>query len=231
MSCLCCITDPKMRKYIETAILVVVGLGPTVIALLLMQQYGAIGVSCAIVMSCLYLLCIIIALCCRICIPPALLDSDEEELQNDGTEDSPPSYEVVTSKPPPYYVLFASAPPAGECVRHARLMVPSSRPDALSSTLDVPVHTLQRADSNQNLKCYTWIEPCDDKDLPSYAEAVAPCSIIPSFTPSPITPTSIIPSEITVSPLTPSAVAIPPVTPSLVIPSFGTPSAMTRHDV
>ncbi|KAK7081591.1 hypothetical protein SK128_021624, partial [Halocaridina rubra] len=89
------------------------------------------------------------------------------------TDDSPPSYEVVTSKPPPYYVLFASAPPTGDEIRYAQIFTaPSSTP------LDVPVHTVRRTGSNEEIKCYTWIEPCEDQELPSYAEAVAPSAVI-----------------------------------------------------
>ncbi|XP_066967638.1 uncharacterized protein [Macrobrachium rosenbergii] len=162
-----------MRKYVETFILFVVGLGPTLIALLLMQQYGAIGVSCAIVLSSLYLLCIIIALCCRICIPPADSDSDEEETQGEDPNDMPPSYDIVTSKPPPYYVLFASVLPNGEYADGDFIVGANSRRNTLSSTCEVPVHSFHQTGSTQGVHCYAWLEPCEDKELPSYEDALA----------------------------------------------------------
>lgn len=172
------INETMIRKYLETIILFVVGLGPTLIALLLMQQYGAIGVSCAVVLSALYLVCIIIALCCRICIPPPGPDADQEELQDNSSDDLPPSYEIVTSKPPPYNILFSSAPPTGD-ITHARFIpcVPDSQTNNASLSAVASVHSLQKEGSKQTVKCYTWIESCEDKELPSYAEAVGPSSV------------------------------------------------------
>ncbi|XP_064106158.1 uncharacterized protein LOC135215435 [Macrobrachium nipponense] len=162
-----------MRKYVETFILFVVGLGPTLIALLLMQQYGAIGVSCAIVLSSLYLVCIILALCCRICIPPPDPDSDEEEAQGEDPNDVPPSYDIVTSKPPPYYVLFASVLPNGEHADGDFIAGANSRRNTLSPTCEVPVHSFHQRGSTQGVHCYAWLEPCEDKELPSYEDALA----------------------------------------------------------
>ncbi|XP_066988494.1 uncharacterized protein [Macrobrachium rosenbergii] len=156
-----------MKRCLESFLLALLAITPSILAIFSMHQYGQFGVSCALVLSGIYLLILATVLSTRCCRQRNASNTDGD--QESPMVDSPPSYEVVTSKPPPYHLLYAVVLPSGE--------VASATTTAKCAPAAAAVqNTCTEGDASDTLM-YTWLEDtCDDSSLPSYSEAVAPSS-------------------------------------------------------
>lgn len=166
----------RMNRWMETLLAAMMALGPTIIAVTMMQHYGPLGIACSLIFSGIYMLVLVLALTLRSCLRQRNSQSDQEQLQNAEEDDSPPSYEVVTSKPPPYSLLFANAPPTCDVTS---CPIPAAGPAGYVA----PVHNLPHDHSHQHkgvFHCYTWIMMNPEASPPSYFEAVSNNSPHPS---------------------------------------------------
>ncbi|XP_068231947.1 uncharacterized protein [Palaemon carinicauda] len=153
-----------MKRFLESFILAMLAITPSILAIFSMHQYGQFGVSCALILSGIYLMILATVLSTRCCRQRYASTSDGD--QESSTTDSPPSYEVVISKPPPYHLLYNVIKPSGDS--------PSTTTTKYTS---VPVQIPCTDKYTPDIATCTWIEnTCDDSSLPSYSEAVSPSS-------------------------------------------------------
>ncbi|XP_042237157.1 cell wall protein DAN4-like isoform X2 [Homarus americanus] len=170
------------RGRIELAVVFLIWMVPTVIAMVLVHVFG---VAAVVAMGVFFVIGILVSAFVKSTGKCQNLTESQPVQEQNVEEDCPPSYEVVTSKPPPYSLLYVSDSLPG-----------GSREDVESASSSA--HMLPDAQHNKNVEfCHTWTVTDPESSPPSYPEAVnSSFGGIPHTT-SNTTPTSTLTSETT----------------------------------